>query len=400
MKFKRYALTFILISFGLNEALAQIVPPDSPPSSPTSSDGRQGNTITTAVPFLLITPDARSGALGDVGVAVSPDVNATHWNPAKLAFLKDDYGFSLSYSPWLQKLVPDINLAYINGYYRIDDRNVIGGSLRYFSLGEIQLVDANQTPLGTYSPNELAVDGSFARSFGDNFSIGTSLRFIYSNLSSGQFFDGQQTKAGTAVAADVSGYYKNETQIFNSDATLAFGLDISNIGTKMSYADGGPKYFLPTNLRLGGASTFHLDEFDDFTFALDFNKLLVPTPPQYNSNGEIIAGKDPNRSVPAGIFGSFSDAPGGFSEELQEVSISTGLEYWYNKQFALRAGYFYENPNKGNRKYLTLGLGLKYNIVDIDLSYLVANQQTSPLANTLRFSLIFNFGSKDSNYPQ
>jgi hypothetical protein len=386
MNFRPVTLLFLFLIISFQAAFAQVGGTNNP-----TTDGRQGNAITTAVPFLLITPDARSGSLGDVGVAIDPDVNATHWNPAKLAFTKDKYGFGLSYSPWLQKLVPDINLAYINGYYRLDDRNVIGGSLRYFSLGEIQLVDANQTQLGNYSPNELAVDGTFARSFGENFSLGTALRFIYSNLSSGQFFDGQQTKPGTAVAADVSAYYKEDKDFLGTPSTLAFGLDISNIGTKMSYADGGQKYFLPTNMRLGGASTFHLDGFNDLTFALDLNKLLVPTPPTYDSNGRIIAGKDPNRSVPSGIFGSFSDAPGGFSEEVQEVSFSTGLEYWYNKQFAVRTGYFYENPNKGNRQYLTLGLGLKYNIVDIDFSYLIANQQKSPLANTLRFSLVFNF---------
>ena len=392
MTYKSFALALTCLIFRLSSSHAQIGG-----GTGTTTDGRQGNPITTAVPFLLITPDARSGAMGDVGAAITPDLNATHWNPAKLAFLKDQSGIGFSYSPWLQKLVPDINLAYINGFYRVDNRNVIGGSLRYFSLGEIQLVDANQTQLGTYSPNELAIDGTFARSFGDNFSLGTALRFISSNLSSGQFFDGQQTKAGTSVSADVSAYYRKDQPFLGKNATLAFGLDISNIGTKMSYADGGQKYFIPTNLRLGGASTFHLDDLSDFTFALDFNKLLVPTPPEYNSAGVIVRGKDPNRTVPAGIFGSFSDAPGGFSEELQEVSISTGVEYWYDQQFALRAGYFYENPNKGNRKYLSLGLGLKYSVIDFDFSYLLANLQQSPLANTLRFSLKFNFketGSK------
>lgn len=388
MKSKFYGLLFVLFFCAVAIADAQVGG-----GTTTTTDGRQGNAITTAVPFLLITPDARSGSMGDVGVALEPDVNATYWNPAKLAFLKDKYGFGASYSPWLQKLVPDINLAYINGFYRLDDRNVIGGSLRYFSLGQIQLTDELGNAQSTYSPNELSVDGSFSRTFGDNFSLGTALRFIYSNLSSG-IINGGQNKAGTAIAADISGYYKDDKEIFGTNATLAFGLDISNIGTKMSYTDGGPKYFLPTNMRLGGASTFHLDDYNDFTFALDLNKLLVPTPPIYDSNGRIVAGKDPNRSVPAGIFGSFSDAPGGFHEELQEVSIATGLEYWYNHQFAVRTGYFYENPNKGNRQYLTLGLGLRYNIVDIDFSYLVANQQKSPLANTLRFSLIFNFDDK------
>jgi hypothetical protein len=357
----------------------------------TTTDGRQGNTITTAVPFLLITPDARSGAMGDVGVSISGDANAPHWNPAKLAFMKDPYGFGLSYSPWLQKLVPDINLAYLNGYYKLDDKNVIGGSLRYFSLGNIQFVDVNQVKQGEFNPNELAVDATFARSFGENFSLGTALRFIYSNLSGGASFSDQQTRPGTAVAADVSAFYTKNSELLGKNADVSFGLNISNIGTKMSYTDGGPKYFLPTNMRLGGSTTIHADDFNDFTFALDLNKLLVPTNPTRDINGVIVAGEDPNRSVPAGIFGSFSDAPGGSSEELKEVSISTGLEYWYNQQFAIRAGYFYENPTKGNRQYLSLGLGLKYQIVDLNFSYLLANQQQSPLANTLRFSLLFNF---------
>jgi hypothetical protein len=362
----------------------------------STTDGRQGNTITTAVPFLLITPDARSGAMGDVGAAISGDANATHWNPAKLAFMKDPYGFGLSYSPWLQKLVPDINLAYLNGYYKLDDRNVIGGSLRYFSLGNIQFVDVNQVKQGDFNPNELALDGTFARSFGENFSLGTALRFIYSNLSGGASFSDQQTRPGTAVAADVSAFYTQKSGLFGKNADIAFGLNISNIGTKMSYTDGGPKFFLPTNLRLGGTTTIHADDFNDFSFSLDFNKLLVPTNPTRDVDGNIIAGKDPNRSVPAGIFGSFNDAPGGGAEELQEVNISTGLEYWYNQQFAIRAGYFYEHPTKGNRQYLSLGLGLKYQIVDLNFSYLLANQQQSPLANTLRFSLLFNFADPNA----
>ena len=297
---------------------------------------------------------------------------------------------------WLQKLVPDINLAYLNGYYKLDDRNVIGGSLRYFSLGNIQFVDVNQVKQGDFNPNELALDGTFARSFGENFSLGTALRFIYSNLSGGASFSDQQTRPGTAVAADVSAFYTQKSGLFGKNADIAFGLNISNIGTKMSYTDGGPKFFLPTNLRLGGTTTIHADDFNDFSFSLDFNKLLVPTNPTRDVDGNIIAGKDPNRSVPAGIFGSFNDAPGGGAEELQEVNISTGLEYWYNQQFAIRAGYFYEHPSKGNRQYLSLGLGLKYQIVDLNFSYLLANQQQSPLANTLRFSLLFNFADPNA----
>lgn len=386
MRIKLYAYIAALgcSTILINDAIAQ-----------NSTDGRQGNTITTAVPFLLITPDARSGSMGDVGVAISADVNATHSNPAKLAFVKDPYGFGLSYSPWLQKLVPDINLAYLNGFYKLDDRNTIGGSLRYFSLGNIQFVDVNQIETGSANPNELALDVSFARSFGENFSLGTALRFINSDLTNGFSQNGQETQPGTAVAADVSAFYTNPTTLFSKNAIISAGLNISNIGTKMSYSDGGPKYFLPTNMRLGGSATIQADDYNEFSFSLDLNKLLVPTNPTYDK-GVIIAGEDPDKSVPAGIFGSFSDAPGGASEEFQEISISAGAEYWYNRQFAIRAGYFYENPNKGNRQYLTLGLGLRYNIVDLDFSYLLANQQTSPLANTLRFSLLFNFAAPTS----
>jgi hypothetical protein len=338
------------------------------------------------VPFLLISPDARAGAMGDVGAATSPDANSIHWNPAKLAFMESDKGVSLSYSPWLQRLVPDINLAYLSGYYRLDDRNTVGASLRYFSLGQIDLIDAQKNPQGSYNPNEFALDGTLARQFGENFSLGTAMRFIYSSLSNGQFSAGQQTKPATALAADVSAYFKKETVLLGSDALVALGLDISNIGNKISYTDGGSKIFIPTNFRLGTSATF-LNGLNEFTAAIDFNKLLVPTPIR-NDEGNIIV---PDKSVPAAIFGSFGDAPGGFSEELKEINSSLGLEYLYNKQFALRAGYFYESPQKGDRQYITLGAGLKYNYFNLDFAYLLANQQKSPLANTLRFSLVFNF---------
>lgn len=361
-----------------------------------TTDGRSGSRlILTGVPFLSISPDARSGAMGDVGAAISPDANSIHWNPAKLAFMEEDNGVSFSYSPWLQRLVPDINLAYLSGYHRLDDRNTIGGSLRYFSLGNIQLTDNAGTDYGSYNPNEFAIDGTFARKFGEDFSLGTAVRFIYSNLLNGQFAAGQQTKPGTALAADVSAFYKKETVLLNSDARFALGLNISNIGTKISYTDNASKIFIPTNLKLGTATTF-LNGPGEFTVAFDINKLLVPTPPIINeSTGEIAAGKDPDRSVPAGIFGSFADAPGGFSEELREINYSLGMEYWYDKQFALRTGFFYENPEKGNRQYLTLGAGLRYNVMNLDFAYLLASQQKSPLANTLRFSLVFNFGQSN-----
>ena len=359
-------------------------------SQPTQTDGKRTNTIQTAAPFLLITPDARSGAMGDVGVAISPDANSMHWNPAKLAFLDKPTGLSASYTPWLRNLVPDVDLGYLTIYHRLDDRNTIGGALRYFSYGSIQLTDNSQNDIGVYSPNEFSVEGSFSRKFGEGFALGTSLRYIRSSLSNGQF-NGQDIQPATALAADASAYYKTGTVMFGKDAELALGLNLSNIGSKMSYSEGGSKSFLPANMKLGAASTFILDELNTFTVALDMNKLLVPTNPIRDINGNIIDGKDPDRSVPAAIFGSFSDAPGGFSEELNEISFSLGTEYWYNKQFALRSGYFYEAPTKGDRRYLTLGAGLKYNVFNLDFAYLLANQQTSPLAQTLRFSLVFNF---------
>ena len=359
----------------------------------TNTNGSSSNAIVTGVPFLSISPDSRSGAMGDAGVALSPDVNANYWNPSKLAFIEGTDNMSLSYSPWLRRLVPDVNLAYLSYAHKLDDRNTLGASLRYFNLGAIQLVDANQNDQGTYRPNEFSLDVSFARKFGENLSLGLTGRYIHSNLSNGTFTAGQQTKPANALAADASMYYKKPGQQFGTDALFAFGVDISNIGTKISYSDGGVKYFLPTNLRIGAANTWYLDDYNEVTLALDLNKLLVPTPPIRDSNGNIISGKDDNRSVVSGIFGSFSDAPGGFHEELEEVSFSPGLEYKYNKQFALRAGYFYENPAKGDRQYLTLGAGFKYDVFDIDFSYLAANQTKSPLSNTLRFSVLVNFGS-------
>lgn len=359
----------------------------------TQTNGSQANNVVTAVPFLLITPDARAGSMGNAGVAVEGDVNSSSINAAKLAYLNETYGFGISYSPWLKNVVPDINLAYLSGYYKLDDRNTLAASLRFFSLGSVTLIDENEQNLGTFNPSEVAFDASYVRSFGEEFALGTTLRYIYSNLSSGQFGATQQSSDGQAVAVDVSGIYRTQTQFLNTDAILSLGANISNIGTKMSYSTGGTNYFLPTNLKLGGASTFLIDEYSEFTFALDFNKLLVPTQPIYGANGEIVSGRNPNRSVPAGIFGSFSDAPGGFGEELKEVNISTGIEYRYNKQFALRAGYHYENPLKGDARYLTLGAGFKYEAFNIDFAYLIANAQKSPLANTLRFSLMFNFGN-------
>lgn len=381
----RFLPVFVLITASSLSLFAQGL-------SDTQTSGSRYNSIRTAVPFLMITPDARVGAMGEAGVAISPDANSMSNNPAKIAFLEQKTGFSIAYSPWLRNIASDINLGYLSGYYKLDDNSTLGTSLRYFSLGKIQLTDANQQDLGTFSPSEFAVDATYARRFGESFSLGTSVRYIYSNLSAGQFTVGQQAKAGKSLAVDISAFVKKPTYLFGYDAILSAGAYISNIGTKMNYTDGGDDYFLPTNLKIGGASTFIIDDANEITLALDFNKLMVPTQPIYNTDGTIQSGKDPNRSVPSGIFGSFSDAPGGFSEEIKEINIASGLEYLYNKKFALRAGYFYENGQKGNRRYFTAGTGIKYESLNLDFSYLLANPKTSPLANTLRFTLLFNFG--------
>lgn len=367
--------------------------------------GQELNTITTAVPFLMIAPDARAGSMGDAGVATSPDANSMHWNPAKYAFIDQDFGFSVSYSPWLRKLVNDISLGYLTGYKRIDKNQTIAGSLRYFSLGEINFTDQYGADKGTFSPTEFAVDVAYARKFGDNISGAVSMRYIYSNLTGGIYVGGAESKAGQSFATDISAYYHKNIEINNKPAVMAFGANISNIGAKITYTDIQVRNFIPINMRLGGSLTFDIDEFNKICFTADINKLLVPTPPVYakdSANQPVVDpvtgdyvieyGKDPNRSLVSGIFGSFSDAPGGFKEELREFTYSLGMEYWYDKQFAIRGGFFHEHPTKGNRKYFTLGVGLRYNVFGLDFSYLIPMEQRNPLENTLRFTLVFNFG--------
>lgn len=358
----------------------------------TSTDGSTYRGSRVEVPFLNITPDSRSGAMGEAGVAISPDVNANFWNPSKLAFVESNDALSLSYSPWLRHLVPDISLSYLSYAHKIDDRNTLGASLRYFNYGSLQLNDDFSNSQGTYTPNEFSLDVSFARKFGENFSLGLTARYIHSSISSVSFATAGSTqtgRAGNALAADISMFYKST---YGDDNLFAFGANISNIGTKISYTTNGPKYFLPANLKLGAANTWNLDENNQITVAFDINKLLTPTPPIKDANGTIISGKNDDVSVPSGIFQSFGDAPGGFSEEMKEISLSPGAEYWYNNQFAIRAGYLYENPSKSDRRYVTLGFGVKYDIFKFDFSYLAASQQNSPLANTLRFSLSASFG--------
>jgi hypothetical protein len=349
------------------------------------------NAIQTVVPFLTIAPDSRAGAMGDVGVATSPDIYSMHWNPAKYALIDGDGGFGISYTPWLRSLVPDINLAYASLYKRIDSKQVLAASLMYSSLGDIQFTDGAGANLRNYRPREFSVDAAYSRLLTENFSGGIAFRFIYSNITGGSEVNGEATKAGIAFAADIAGYYTKDIEIAGKEGSFSTGFNFSNIGSKMSYSDANDPDFIPMNMRLGTTGSINLDRYNKICLSLDINKLLVPTPPIYNTDGTIAKGKDPNVSVPAGIFQSFYDAPGGFSEELKELMFGFGAEYWYNDQFAIRGGYFYEDKTKGNKKYFTMGAGLRLSIFTLDFSYLIPETQTNALARTLRFSLSFDF---------
>jgi hypothetical protein len=405
--FIKLLVVLISVVFFRNFSFAQI--------STQQLGGSDINTITTAVPFLLISPDSRSGAMGDAGVAISPDANSIHWNPAKLVFIdpSKDVGFSMSYSPWLRALVNDINLAYLSGYKRIDRLSTIGASLRYFSLGNITFTDNFGTTIRDFKPNEFAFDVVYSRKLGDNFSAGLAARYVYSNLTGGTSVGGADTKPGQSAAADLSLYYiSNSFNLVEKPSTIAFGTNISNIGAKMSYTEAATRDFIPTNFRLGTTLNMELDEFNKFSFSIDANKLLVPTNPYYHpTNGDIVSGRNPDVGVASGIFGSFTDAPGNvfedngsyyvesgsvLKEELNEINLSFGAEFLYSELFALRAGYFHEHPTKGNRRFISFGAGIKYKVLELDLSYILALTQASPLANTIRFSIKLNMGSSGS----
>ncbi|MDH5609195.1 MAG: type IX secretion system outer membrane channel protein PorV [Cyclobacteriaceae bacterium] len=369
--------------------------------------GQQGtNPITVAAPFLGFAPDSRGSAMGDAGVATSSDVFSVHWNNAKLAFVENDMGISLSYSPWLGNIVDDMSLNYLTFYKKIDRIQAFGTTLRYFDLGEIYLTDISGVPQGIENPKEMAVDATYSRLLGDRFSTGLTMRFVWSNLA-GNITGAPSARPGTSLAFDLGGLYRLPLVIKGMDSEWSAGAHISNIGQKITYSNEEFEDFIPGNLRLGTAFTTNVDPYNSFTFALDFNKLMVPTPPIYqkdadgnfvvDNNGDYVieSGKNPDRPFISGTFGSFTDAPGGFREELSEVSISTGIEYWYQHSFAIRMGYFYETKEKGDRKYFTTGLGFRYQIFGIDFSYLIPQQQNNPLADTLRLSLIFNFAQDE-----
>ncbi len=355
------------------------------------------NPVITAVPFLRINPDARGGAMGDAGVALKGDANSLHSNASRLAFADEDLSLGATYTPWLQALgLNDVYLAYLGGYKKLDEFQAIGASLRYFSLGDIQFTDVNGTPTGTGKPNEFELAIAYTRKLSDRFSASIAGKYINSNLAQGQEVSGQVLEAGQAFAADLGMTYRNDdirTDGGNRNS-FAFGAAIQNIGNKITYTADTIRDFLPMNLNLGAAYTIQLDEYNEFTFTLETQKFLVPTPCD-GSDVNCDQDEKDDMSPISAIFSSFSDASS-FSEELREFKVSVGAEYWYDQQFAVRAGYFFEPNSKGGRRYLTAGLGLKYNIFGLNFSYLVpTSNQRNPLDNTLRFSLLFDFGAQE-----
>ncbi len=364
----------------------------------------QFNPINTGVSSLSITPDSRGASLGDAGAATDPDVNSQFWNPSKYAFAYSQAGISLSYTPWLRKLVNDIYLGYLAGYWKIgrNDLQALSASLRYFSLGEITLTDNQGNAQNSINPYEMAVDIGYSRKLSEKFSMGVVVRYIYSDL--GFHYDEtsvSDASGASAFSADISGYYTTYPIIGRSECQWSWGFNISNIGTKISYDGGNESAFLPANLKLGTTFLFPIADYNTLSLNLDFNKLLVPATPQlanYENEQAYNEAKDEweKTSSISGIFKSFADAPGGFKEELREINFSIGAEYSYNQQFFLRAGYFNENKYKGNRKYFSFGAGFSLNVIKIDAAYMVATSQTSPLDQTLRFTLSFDMdGLKD-----
>lgn len=358
--------------------------PAAPALSQDYSDlsGQQVNIINTAVPFIGIAPDSRAGAMGNAGVATSPDVNSQHWNPAKFAFIDSNMGASMSYTPWLRKLVNDINMYYLTGFMRLDEMQTISASLRYFTLGDIFYTTDGENGFNV-NPNEFALDVAYSRLLSEKFSGAVAFRYIRSDLNAMQ----EDMQPGNSFAADLAFYYRTPVKLMGESSELAAGINVSNIGNKISYNEVD-KLFIPTNLRLGLALDSELDSYNRMVFTLDLNKLMVPTPRRStDESGDDYRMEYSNMSVTKAMFQSFSDAPGGMKEELQEITYSLGAEYWYANQFALRAGYFHEHELKGNRKHFTAGVGIQFNMMTLDASYIIPVVADNPLANTIRFSL-------------
>jgi hypothetical protein len=399
-------------------------------AQPTGSGVTQGdlqlNTITTAVPFMAITPDSRAGGMGDAGTALSANSNSIYWNTSILNFAKAKSEISVSYTPWLRQLTNDMHLSYVSGYYKINDRNAVGGALRYFSLGEITFTDASGNVIRDDKPSEFELTGGYAFRLSEKMSVGLNGKFAYSNLTGGLTVAGVNTKAGVAGAADLSfTYYDDEAKIGGLRGVYTFATTINNIGNKIAYSELASRDFLPMNLKIGNSFLAQFDKYNSLVLSVDLQKLLVPTPAYYDfydGTNTMISGKSDDIGVISGMLQSFYDAPGApvkddagnyvqntdgsfevtkgsrFKEELTEINIAAGLEYWYNNVLAIRGGYFYENKNKGNRQYFNVGVGLKYNKFGVDISYLAAvNGKQSPLANTLRFTLRMTLGENNNS---
>jgi hypothetical protein len=355
---------------------------------------RKINVVTTSVPFLRISPDARAGGMGEVGIATAPDANSPFWNLAKTSFNESQGGLSLTYTPWLRRLqLNDVYLATVTGYYKLSDQEAIAGSLRYFSLGNIQFTDNLGNDFGSFRPREFSFDAGYTRKLSEKMGLGVALRYINSNLAGGQVVNGTTYKAGSTVAGDLSWFYTGQNQ---SGEGWNLGATLTNLGGKIGYTnDAKQKDFIPANLGIGAAHSWVFDESNKLTFGVDVNKLLVPTPPAVGDSAGLVAYR--SKSVVSSWFSSFGDAPGGFGEELREFQVSGGLEFVYQDQFALRAGYHYEDATKGNRKYFTLGAGLKYNVFGLNVSYIIPSGSginQNPLSNTLRFGIVFDFGAE------
>lgn len=355
------------------------------------------NPINTVVPFLNMSPESRGSGMGDAGVATMPDINSQHWNASKYAFMESKTGASFSVTPWLRQLVNDINLFYVAGYYKMDKRNTISASLRYFSLGEITYTDEMGYEMYSGEPNEFAIDAAYSLLLSKTFSGAITLRYIRSDMGNGTSSSGEDIVPGNAFAADLSFFFKKDVSIGQNSADITAGINLSNIGSKISYDEGTTEEFLPANMRLGAGIMYELDSYNKLGATVEFNKLLVPTPDynneKYNGDKAEALADYRSTSVPSAIFKSFNDAPGGFKEELHEITIGGGLEYSYNDLFFLRGGYFHEHQTKGNRKYATAGVGIKYQMVNVDASYLIATESNSALANTIRISIGFDLGS-------
>jgi hypothetical protein len=351
------------------------------------------NPITTAAPFLLIAPDARAGGLADMGAATSPDASAQHYNAAKNAFAASQWQIGLNYTPWLRNLTNDVSLTSAFVTNRIDEKSAWSSSLTFFSLGSIDLTDEDGISLGSENPNEFALDGSYALKLNENFSMAVGVRYIHSNLA--LRIENSAIQTVNTFSVDLAGYFQSQEMNYgNFNGRWRGGFNISNMGPKVELVVGGEESFIPTNLKLGGGFDFILDDVNIITANLEFNKLMVPTPPiRDNQSGEIISGKDDNVGFLQGMFQSFYDAPRGFQEELEEVTWGLSAEYLYNQVFSLRTGYFHESPNKGSRQFFTLGAGFKFRSTTLDVSYLInASDVTNPLESTLRFSLSINLG--------